>query len=484
MSPDRATSLFLCATWLGVVVLASGGSRTLASVPTGETSSAPGTLKNGSQVTRNATAQIAVAADARNLTLTDVVRLPFPGKHPAFSPNGEEVLYNISESNPPGAKAGRSSWNIWVMHADGSGRQRLILDGVDGAWSPDGRKIAYWSLEPSDQPRAVGKTIRGVLALFDRGARKRIILLTVQEPGYRMGGRGSIVWSKDGSSIFLLGGDPLVFGDAAEVNLETLAITWAPAEALRGADGSLSRLAQRRWLEEHVGEYNFANIAQVSFASSLEVWSWRVEGLWVYNNDESFRKLLMEGRCGGIAVSPNGTRMAFEFADPKPSPGSGNAALVLATLARMENVPSRSFAVDLSKASFNEQIENMGPAFGAETGTALERCTAADLNIVGPGLARTSGPARILAEARGGKLNPLNGKTVGPNDDFKGIVELVGVTDDHPEARVIVERAVIRPGDVITGAWFGDLGENGVLQAVNKGNTPCRMSKGFWALVK
>ena len=64
------------------------------------------------------------------------------GFHPAWSPDGQQLVFCTEEITSP---AGRSSTAaLWVVDAKG-GTPRKILDGdaVEPSWSPSGARIAY-----------------------------------------------------------------------------------------------------------------------------------------------------------------------------------------------------------------------------------------------------------------------------------------------------------------------------------------------------
>ena len=61
-----------------------------------------------------------------------------PGMLPTWSPDGKQLCFAVA----PGAKEAEPG--IYVMNADGTGRQRLF-DGQAGRWSPDGGRIAFFA---------------------------------------------------------------------------------------------------------------------------------------------------------------------------------------------------------------------------------------------------------------------------------------------------------------------------------------------------
>ena len=68
---------------------------------------------------------------------------------PAWSPDGQKIAFERRlgrKKYGPCSGCGRAStFEIWVMNADGSGQQRLTTQGAQPGWSPDGQKIAFMS---------------------------------------------------------------------------------------------------------------------------------------------------------------------------------------------------------------------------------------------------------------------------------------------------------------------------------------------------
>ncbi|HEX2302136.1 MAG TPA: hypothetical protein VHH57_00815 [Gaiella sp.] len=68
---------------------------------------------------------------------------------PAWSPDGQKIAFERRTGRKkygPCNGCGRAStFEIWVMNADGSGQQRLTTEGAQPGWSPDGQKIAFMS---------------------------------------------------------------------------------------------------------------------------------------------------------------------------------------------------------------------------------------------------------------------------------------------------------------------------------------------------
>jgi TolB protein len=98
----------------------------------------------------------AAAGKATNLT-----RHPAGDYQPAFSPDGQWIAFSSNRDTPgaqptsAGVPGTYQASDVYVMHADGTGVQRLTRhEGWDGspAWTPDGQAIVFYS-EQDGEPR-------------------------------------------------------------------------------------------------------------------------------------------------------------------------------------------------------------------------------------------------------------------------------------------------------------------------------------------
>jgi len=81
-------------------------------------------------------------------------RLTDFGYHPAWSPNGREILVStVAVTDPTQRERGSRIWRIDVE----TGRKRLLLDrdGVQPSWSLHGKRIAYWSVLAKNGQRVI-----------------------------------------------------------------------------------------------------------------------------------------------------------------------------------------------------------------------------------------------------------------------------------------------------------------------------------------
>ncbi|MBS1796313.1 MAG: PD40 domain-containing protein [Acidobacteria bacterium] len=78
------------------------------------------------------------------------------GFHPAWSPDGKELVVSTQGKELPDTRNGTPS-ELWIVSAE-TGAKRLLsaADALQPAWSPDGRFIAYWFYPPNVGRRDVG----------------------------------------------------------------------------------------------------------------------------------------------------------------------------------------------------------------------------------------------------------------------------------------------------------------------------------------
>jgi Tol biopolymer transport system component len=106
-----------------------------------------------------------------------------PGNTPCFSPDDSQILFMVPDA-PGSLKKG-----VWVMNADGSGREWLS-EGERPRWSPDGNKIVYTRRDESFPS----------IYIFDTLTLEHTRVL---ERGYD--GMIGATWSPDGKELAFIG---------------------------------------------------------------------------------------------------------------------------------------------------------------------------------------------------------------------------------------------------------------------------------------
>ena len=166
----------------------------------------------------------AAAGKATNLT-----NHPAGDYQPAFSPDGQWIAFSSNrdtgraQSTSAAVPGTYQASDVYVMHADGTGVQRLTRhEGWDGspAWTPDGQAIGFYS-EQEGEPRIFRMNRDGSASqsISTKGE-------TALSPTFSPGGRLSFTARRSGRWTIV---STLPDGSDARVESDTARDYWAPA---------------------------------------------------------------------------------------------------------------------------------------------------------------------------------------------------------------------------------------------------------------
>jgi Tol biopolymer transport system component len=114
------------------------------------------------------------------------------GHHPAWSPDGREVVVATSRTERPWNRPNPAE--LWAIEVD-SGAKRLVTkgDAMHPSWSPTGKRIAFWGLPPESFQRDLWT----VAADGSQSEPEQSVRLT-DDPAIDW----NPVWSADGGSLY------------------------------------------------------------------------------------------------------------------------------------------------------------------------------------------------------------------------------------------------------------------------------------------
>jgi Tol biopolymer transport system component len=214
---------------------------------------------------------------------------------PAWSPDGRKLVFAIQLRGSAGLchRAGACNDEIFVINADGSGLRRLTRNAVpDGhaTWSPDGRKIAFLSWRAG--------TGADVFVMNADGSDQRNL---TRKPGNEVGPE----WSPDGRKLVFTGvptGQPLWVGGSRSASGPYRDVY------VMNADGSDQRnLTQTRDAEEYAAAWA-PDGRTIAFAA----YDGRSNRIFVINADGSGKRALTHKITETfMSWSPDGRKIAF-----------------------------------------------------------------------------------------------------------------------------------------------------------------------------
>jgi eukaryotic-like serine/threonine-protein kinase len=114
------------------------------------------------------------------------------GFHPAWSPNGKEIVVSTFGKDAPNVRVGNEN-SIQIINLE-TGAKRLLTneDGTFPTWSPNGKRIAYWFY-----PTAVGR--RDIATIAADGSGESVVLTHDFAVS-----NWNPVWSPDGKFLYFV----------------------------------------------------------------------------------------------------------------------------------------------------------------------------------------------------------------------------------------------------------------------------------------
>ena len=193
-----------------------------------------------------------------------------------WSPGGQKIVFTTWGDRRPSGRG-----DIYVMNADGSGRERLTTNpgpDSDPAWSPDGRKIAFVSGRDGNS---------GIYVMNADGTQQRLLMRAkVSYPP-------QLVWSPDGQKLAFT----VALTSGPDGNLEIYVMN-ADGSGLRNLTRSRVRDSYPVWSPDG---------RRIAFESD-----WQVNVMNADGSPAPRRLTHNGGRNFNPTWSPDGQRIAFE----------------------------------------------------------------------------------------------------------------------------------------------------------------------------
>ena len=339
-------------------------------------------------------------ADATRVVITKLETISDRGFYPRFSPSGTSILYTVDESRF--VFLGRAS--LWLMDLNGKNKRMVVANAHEGAWSVDGKRLAYFANRP--HPKHPQAAYWPTLAIYDLQMRKEYEIMPNFNTNFGSQLYSMLWWTSDGQKIYVDGG--------GLVDLNTLEFTNTGTVSLR----------DKLPLFRHVHP-------KIRFG---------IDGtgvLWAKNLDGSFSRALLPSSFGvwspgltmppEIEISPDLSKLAITLK------GHPNGNITLAHLGVLPEAPVRVFQARIARADLVEP-QNVVGHLGFRSDAILEEYL------------RFGSITATVYEQR---VNPLNGRVVGPGKVVKGEVRIRKLLNDRLIVEVVRESLPIQAGDVL-----------------------------------
>ena len=222
----------------------------------------------------------------------EITRLTDAAEHdwqPAWSPDGRFLAF----------RSERDGGGIYITKADGTGTRRVLDSGYRPQWSADGATLLL-----STGLDGQGEAARPLLLTLDGGVVQRLAPELLES--YRV---AHAAWHPDGGHVSIWGSHSETGWHFLNVRADNYRIVNEPsiaADVARRIEGLELALGRFVWAPSGRFLY-FEGVAQ----TVTSVWRIGVDhrtGAWVTGPD---RLTTGPGQDGGIAVSPDGMRLAF-----------------------------------------------------------------------------------------------------------------------------------------------------------------------------